>query len=154
MGIPIGTSLYGHVDYIDGLGSVATKFFHIAYLPLIPVGTYFVLEDSDDGYGFKGASIASSPLSILIGYLHGWLLVPAYMGLVFGLFAGLGGRWGICMSLTMAALGGLMGAIPYFAVSIGSMFVLKASEQRTAELHALIVGESGWTEESDDPDWA
>ncbi len=57
-----GTRMYGHVDAIDGLGEVKTKFIHIFWIPLIPIGTFFVLGEDEDGYrgvdlpfSFKGA---------------------------------------------------------------------------------------------------
>lgn len=43
--IVYGTHHFGWVDQVPGVGCVATRFFHIMWIPLIPLGTVFVLED-------------------------------------------------------------------------------------------------------------
>lgn len=42
--ITYGTALFGKIDAVPRLGSVCTKCSHIWHLPLIPRGTFFVLE--------------------------------------------------------------------------------------------------------------
>jgi len=41
-----GTKFFGRIQSVPGLFYVATKFFHLFFVPLIPLGTYFVFEDS------------------------------------------------------------------------------------------------------------
>lgn len=68
-----GSGLYGRTDEVPGLGYVATKFGHLWYIPLIPVGSHFVIEKSADGW--RGAPIGLSGKSILLGWLRGGLIV-------------------------------------------------------------------------------
>jgi hypothetical protein len=65
-----GESLYGKVDQVPGLFHVATKFFHVNYLPLFPLGSYLVLEAGTSGDNFRGASIGWSGKSILFAWLR------------------------------------------------------------------------------------
>jgi hypothetical protein len=46
MFIHFGQSLFGKVDQVPGLFHVATKFFHLDFFPLIPTGSYLVVEQS------------------------------------------------------------------------------------------------------------
>jgi hypothetical protein len=41
-----GTKFFGRIQSVPGLFYVATKFFHLFFFPLIPLGTYFVFENS------------------------------------------------------------------------------------------------------------
>ncbi len=43
--VAFGTRFYGKVDHVPGLFHVATRFFHIQFFPLIPTGSYLVLEE-------------------------------------------------------------------------------------------------------------
>jgi hypothetical protein len=44
-----GTRTFGKVDCVPGLCSVATRFFPINFLPLIPPGSYMIFEGTDRG---------------------------------------------------------------------------------------------------------
>ncbi|MGD9855757.1 MAG: hypothetical protein AB7U20_12500 [Planctomycetaceae bacterium] len=76
--IIFGSGLYGRTDEVPGLGYVATKFGHLWYIPLIPVGSHFVIQQS--GNSWHGAPIPLSGKSVLIGWLRAALLV----GIIFG----------------------------------------------------------------------
>ena len=39
-----GTTVYGQADVVDKRFSVATKFFHIFYVPVLPMGTQLVFD--------------------------------------------------------------------------------------------------------------
>jgi hypothetical protein len=69
----IGSQLYGSMDRIPGLCYVATKFDHVCFLPLLPVGSYIVWEGSEHEQGFQGKRVALSWKSMLIGYYRGWV---------------------------------------------------------------------------------
>jgi len=60
-----GTRFYGQVDSHDGQHQL-TKFFHIYYVPLIPVGTIWVTGENEDGY--RGHAVQMSARSITAGY--------------------------------------------------------------------------------------
>lgn len=61
-----GTKLYGKVDEIEGIGHVATQFGHLFWIPLIPMGSYFVT--SETRYQFEGTPIGTNAKSVLAGY--------------------------------------------------------------------------------------
>ncbi len=66
-----GTQLYGKVDKVPMLGHVATSFFYIQFLPLIPLGSYLVLEDGRGqisvGFSFKSLLIAWLRTAMVFG---------------------------------------------------------------------------------------
>jgi hypothetical protein len=61
---------------------VVTRFGHLYYIPLIPTGSFVVLEKNADG-GFSGAEIPLSGKSLLAGWLRGGSVV-AMIGAVIG----------------------------------------------------------------------
>jgi len=70
-----GTINAGKVDEVPGqLFHVMTQFGHVYYIPLIPTGSFVVLEKTADG-GFRGAPIPLSFKSILTGWLRGGSIV-------------------------------------------------------------------------------
>jgi hypothetical protein len=70
-----GTINAGKVDEVPGqLFHVMTQFGHVYYIPLIPTGSFVVLEKTADG-GFRGAPIPLSFKSILAGWLRGGSIV-------------------------------------------------------------------------------
>jgi hypothetical protein len=72
-----GTTHAGKVDEVPGLFHVVTQFGHLYYIPLIPTGSYIVLEKNSDG-GFRGVSIPISFKSWLVA----WMRAGAILGLV------------------------------------------------------------------------
>lgn len=53
--IVFGTRLFGKVDDVPGAFHVATRFFHVSFFPLIPMGSWIVLESSKES-GFMSSS--------------------------------------------------------------------------------------------------
>lgn len=80
-----GSRLYGKVDQIPSLGYVATKFFHLWFIPFVPEGSHLIIQEMGDGW--YGAPIPLNWKSVLVAW-----------GRVFGIIAG-----GI---LGLVALGG------------------------------------------------
>lgn len=76
-----GTRLFGKCDEIPGAGHVATQFFHVYFLPLIPMGSHFVIEGSKSGSQYKAIPLSLSWRSI--GFA--WLRASAALGLLFGI---------------------------------------------------------------------
>lgn len=74
-----GSGMYGKCDEVPGVCHVATQFGHLWYLPLIPMGTYAIIEKHDDG-SFNGAKIPFSFKSFLLG----WFRAAAIVGLISG----------------------------------------------------------------------
>ena len=67
-----GTKLCGKVGRVPRVGYVATRFFHLNYLPIIPLGSFAVLEGTHRNGRFSGSPVPLNVRSILVGYLRGW----------------------------------------------------------------------------------
>jgi hypothetical protein len=63
-----GTRLYGKVDQVPGLFHVATQFFYIQFIPVIPVGSVLVLDQRVSGNASGGVKIGWSGKSILAAW--------------------------------------------------------------------------------------
>jgi hypothetical protein len=61
-----GTRLCGYSDKVDGVGHVATRFFHIWWVPLIPVRSYLMVEGHDD----RGVEIPMRGKSVLAAWVR------------------------------------------------------------------------------------
>ena len=128
MAVHIGTKLMGKVDEVPQLGHVATQFFHVNYIPLIPTGTYFVLNEAGDE--FQGVSIPLSAKSILMAWLRAALFVGFILAIVFTIIA-------IAEKKTPAAIGiGVCGglAMAAFCTTYYIPFVSQAGYHRALEL--------------------
>ena len=78
-----GSGVYGKVDEVPRLFHVATRFGHLYYVPLIPLGSVAVLENSADG--FQGVNIPLSGKSVIFAWLRAILVVGAIAGTIYGL---------------------------------------------------------------------
>lgn len=63
-----GSRLYGKVDEVPGMFHVATKFGHLWYIPLIPMGSHLVVQRT--GQGWRGVPIGLSGKSVLVAWLR------------------------------------------------------------------------------------
>lgn len=68
-----GEQFYGYVDRVPGLCYVATRFWHFNFVPLIPLGSFLVVEGSKTEQGFQGRPIGWNAKSLLLGYFRGWV---------------------------------------------------------------------------------
>jgi len=68
-----GFGLYGKTDEVPGLFHVATKFEHMFFVPILPQGSYLILNPVEP----TGIPIPCSLKSVLLGYGRGWTLVTA-----------------------------------------------------------------------------
>jgi hypothetical protein len=85
MFVHAGMSLYGKVDQVPGLLHVATQFFHVNFVPLVPTGSFVVIEgierkDDDPpgipiGYHFRSLLFAWIRAGLWIG--GGWAAIAA-----------------------------------------------------------------------------
>jgi hypothetical protein len=64
--IIFGNRLFGKIDQVPGLGYVATRFFHIDYLPLIPYEGWLVFHQQ--GKTWRGVKIPLSFKSLLVAW--------------------------------------------------------------------------------------
>lgn len=118
--IIFGTHKFGWIDQVDDVGTVATSFFHVMYIPLIPFQTSLMLDDD------MGISLPLSIKSIIVAYVRSFLFWTAFMCVVSS-----PATFGITCVL------GLPFIIGYFVMP---MLVRKASAQRAEELTLLACG--------------
>jgi hypothetical protein len=80
-----GFRLYGKVDQVGNSCYVATKFFHVGLVPLIPLDSWVVLPDSVQDHEFfnewRGKRIPLNWKSIFFAWLRLTLIIPAGAGL-------------------------------------------------------------------------
>lgn len=65
-----GTQRYGKVDQVPGLFHVATEFFHVQYIPLIPVKSWLVIDSTVQGGRFRGVPLGWYGKSIFFAWLR------------------------------------------------------------------------------------
>src|SRR5262249_26968290 len=117
-----GTRDYGEVDNYGGQRQV-TKFFHIYYVPLVPIATRWVTRDLEEGYTCH--DVAMSGRSVLAGYARVWAPVVAIGAIIAGSIGGL---------VTGGALVGLA------AWTWKWRSVRGARERRRSDFHLLAFG--------------
>lgn len=68
-----GTRMAGKVDAVPRVGYVSTRFFHLYWVPLIPLQSFLVF--SEDGDNVNGVPIRLNLKSVIVGWLRGgsWL---------------------------------------------------------------------------------
>ncbi len=80
-----GIGLYGKVDHIPCLFYVATRFFYIQFIPLIPVGSYIVW---DNGRGNSGISLGLSAKSVFFAWARLALLIGGSIAAIIAFLTG------------------------------------------------------------------
>lgn len=83
--IVFGTRMFGDVSNVPDLFYVGTRFFHIWYIPLIPVGSFLVLEDTDAG--FRGVPIGLSFRSIFTAWFRTFFVLLALLCIGLSIYA-------------------------------------------------------------------
>jgi hypothetical protein len=112
MGLGWGSFNVGRTDDVPSSCYVTTKFIHVWFLPIIPIGSYLIVEGVVDSYGIpREFPIPFSGKSLLLGWMRAWTLFTAILAGCFayvfiGAF-GLGKAW---VPLGLAA-GSLMACV-------------------------------------------
>jgi hypothetical protein len=117
-----GTRFYGEVDGYGGQRQL-TKFFHIYYVPLVPVDTLWVTREVDGGY--RGHAVQMSGRSVLAAYARVWGPVAAVGSFIAG------------------SVGGIIAGAALLAVAGWTWSwrsVRSAREQRRSDFHLLALG--------------
>lgn len=76
-----GSQLYGKTDEIQGIGHVATRFGHLYYIPLIPMGSMFIT--GQEGEHYLGAPISLSARSVLLAWARAVSILATIGSLIF-----------------------------------------------------------------------
>lgn len=118
-----GTRFYGQVDGYGGQRQL-TKFFHIYYVPLVPVDTLWVTREEEGGR-YRGHAVKMSGRSVLAAYARVWGPIAA---------AG---------SFLAGSVGGFVAGAALLAVAGWTWSwrsVRSAREQRRSDFHLLAFG--------------
>ncbi len=71
-----GVRLFGRAEIVPGVFFIATRFFHVCFIPLIPMQSFVIFQDAQDGGG--GAALPALHWgSISMAWLRQLLLVAA-----------------------------------------------------------------------------
>jgi hypothetical protein len=76
-----GTRFYGKVDHVPGLFHVATLFFHLQFIPFIPLGSYLVLECGKHTGRPPGIKMPWSAKSVLVAWMRLLIVVAGTVSL-------------------------------------------------------------------------
>jgi len=79
-----GQRMCGKVDQVGGLVYVHTRFFHVYYVPLIPLQSFIVVAGAESENGFQGVGIPMSGKSVLVGWLRTGLVLAILVGAIAG----------------------------------------------------------------------
>jgi hypothetical protein len=127
-----GTTHAGKVDEAPGgMFHVVTRFGHLYYIPLIPTGSFVVLEKTADG-GFRGAEIPFSFKSLLAGWLRGFSIV-VMIGAAIGLVATLADNKSLALAWIFPAILGAIAAT-VLILTYKLRYFTTASYERAQEL--------------------
>ncbi|HEX2571365.1 MAG TPA: hypothetical protein VH877_17535 [Polyangia bacterium] len=83
--IVYGNRLYGTVERC-GTSRIATRFFHIYGMPLLPLGSVLVTEEGEDN-SYRGIPLGLHLRSLLAGYARLWLPLVA-VGMLIAALSG------------------------------------------------------------------
>jgi hypothetical protein len=73
MYIYFGKRLYGRVDVVPRVLHVATEFFHVSLVPLVPLKTWIVVKQKGVILPrFDGVPIPLDWKSVVMGWMRGW----------------------------------------------------------------------------------
>jgi len=122
-----GTRLCGKVDQVPGLFFVGTKFAHLYWVPLIPLGSTVVLEETAEGW--RGVPFGLSLKSWLTAWVRTFCLFAGILsgGMVFVMLQESQPNWTIPLCVFAACVGILI-------FSYRSSWVTKASYERAMKI--------------------
>jgi hypothetical protein len=123
-----GSGLYGKVDEVPQLCHVATRFGHLYYIPLIPLGSYAVFDKSGDQ--FSGAPIPLSGKSVVMAWLRAACVVGAAVSGVAAIINFAGHQVPMAAALLILA----MMLVTLFAATKKAKFFTQASYERAVRL--------------------
>jgi hypothetical protein len=75
---------YGKVDVVPDLCHVATRFLHVNFVPIIPLGSEIVVTGTSESGGVQRLKTALSLKSVLIA----WVRAGLYLALTAGVIGG------------------------------------------------------------------
>lgn len=82
--LQVGTCLAGDCDEIADVAHVSTKFFHVAQLPLVPLGTVLVVGKAADDGTYTAIDLPFSIKSVSLAYVRAFLGVCWLASVIWG----------------------------------------------------------------------
>jgi len=133
MGV-FGTRLFGQADRVAGLFCVRTRFFHINFVPLVPLASFLIFEEKG-GSGSRGVELKKLRWnSVLLAWVRTPLWIACGISSVIGLVTGLGIQHDWQAAAPMLGLAALTGGAFYATYRFSA-----ASFERASELARLVV---------------
>ncbi len=130
-----GTTHAGKVDEVPGgMFHVVTRFGHVYYIPLIPLGSFVVLDKTADG--FTGAPIPLSMKSWMTGWLRGGSIVAILGSLVATPILALDPKAAPLAWVLPVLIG--VGAVAALVLSYRLRMITEASYERATQLAPLV----------------
>ncbi|MBI3469673.1 MAG: hypothetical protein HY000_42285 [Planctomycetes bacterium] len=134
-----GKRFYGPVDEVPEWFYVATSFWHLWFIPLVPRESWLLFHESAGGGGLQGIPIALSWKSVLVAWFRALCIVlSVFFGLTalarFFLVGQVGDLVWECLFLSGLLLGGffltgrLRGASPERALELAEQAQLPADQ--------------------------
>lgn len=84
----IGRRLFGRVDEVPGILYVATLFYHVMWLPVMPVDSFIVLQQPGSSGRSSAVKVAFNLKSAVVGYVRAYGTGAAGILLVAGFTQG------------------------------------------------------------------
>jgi hypothetical protein len=129
-----GQRMYGRCDEVGDLFYVRTRFFHVWFIPLIPVQTFIVLKGTESHDGFKGVPASMSMKSVLYGWLRAGLVIAAIVGIFWAVVSGIAyGDKGEAEDLVGAVFGAVLAGGSVLLYWLSARFA-RASYERALEI--------------------
>ncbi len=83
-----GHFYFGRTDRIEGLGKVATRFWHFMGVPIIPRDSWWLRNETwtrGSGMVVDGHRIPMNARSIALAYVRGWSIAAAVVGVLLSM---------------------------------------------------------------------
>jgi hypothetical protein len=126
-----GLRLFGRVDAVPGRFHVATEFYHVQFLPIVPMQTWLITRQ--EGGSWEGVKIPLCRKSVTVAWLRGVAAITAFVAGLWALFGAGGktdGEWQVPAAL------GLVAAAAFVATKV-SRGITHATCERACELARL-----------------
>ncbi len=139
--IVLGTKRYGRIDDVPNTVHVATMFFHVMFVPLIPLQSQIVIDGGQ--YADKGMALAKIRwASVLMTWLRFWLVMGVLGALAGAFFCQTGAD---VVDFVYEPLGKMAGSVLFAGVAaaliaaiVASYRLTRANAQRADELRRAV----------------
>jgi hypothetical protein len=78
-----GLRLFGRVDAVPGRFHVATEFYHVQFIPIVPMQTWLIT--SENGNGWEGIKLPLCRKSVAVAWVRAACVVTAFFAAIWAL---------------------------------------------------------------------